>query len=141
MLKEDDKTHMGNDRYEGYNVDLLKEISQIVGFKYSINLVEDGKYGQYDEQTQQWSGMIGELQSQKADLVIADLTITKERSEVIDFTTPFMNTGITILFKREKYYYTQGLFAQLFSPFQLVLWLCILAAYFTVSLVLYIIAR
>jgi len=141
MLKEDHETHKGNDRYEGYNVDLLKEISQIVGFKYTIKLVEDGKYGQYDEQRQQWSGLIGELQSQKADLVIADLTITSKRSKVIDFTTPFMNTGITILFKKETYEDTSGLFTLFLSPFELDLWLCILAAYFAISLVLYLIAR
>jgi len=129
--------------YEGFSIDLLKTLSKEVKFRFTINLVEDGKYGQYDEERQQWSGLVGELQSQKADLVIADLTITKERSEVIDFTMPFMNTGITILFKKQFYgYNTPGLsFAFLLTPFQLDLWLCILAAYFAISLVLYIFAR
>lgn len=30
---------------------------------------------------------------QRADLAISDLTITSERQEAIDFTTPFMNLG------------------------------------------------
>ena len=85
--------------------------------------------------------MIGELQSQKADRVIADMVITSERAGVIDFTTPFMKTGITILYKNEHHDYTKGLFTFFTSPFGLVLWLCILAAYLTVSLVLFITTR
>ncbi len=34
------------------------------------------------------------LLSQKADLAIADLTITYEREQAVDFTMPFMNLGI-----------------------------------------------
>lgn len=30
---------------------------------------------------------------QEADLAITDLTITSEREEAVDFTTPFMNLG------------------------------------------------
>ena len=33
------------------------------------------------------------LSLQKADLAIADLTITYEREQAVDFTMPFMNLG------------------------------------------------
>ena len=42
---------------------------------------------------------MGELLAQKADLAIADLTITYEREQAVDFSMPFMNLGISILFK------------------------------------------
>jgi len=132
---------VGEEGYEGYSVDLLKELSKSAKFNYTIKLVSDGKYGQYNAKSHQWSGMVGELVSQKADLVIADMVITSERAEVIDFTTPFMNTGITILYKKQIDNYTKGLFTLFTSPFGLDLWLCILAAYFIVPLVLFIIAR
>ena len=138
MIKQDSS---GEDLYEGYSVDLLKEISKIAKFKYTITLVSDGKYGRFDEKTQHWSGMIGELESQKADLVVADMVITSERAKVIDFTTPFMDTGVTILYKREQHNYERGMFTLFVSPFDLDLWLCILAAYVTVPLVVFIIAR
>ena len=35
---------------------------------------------------------------QKADLAIADLTITYEREQAVDFTMPFMNLGTSFLF-------------------------------------------
>lgn len=34
-----------------------------------------------------------ELLEQKADLAIGDLTITHDRAQVVDFTTPFMPLG------------------------------------------------
>ena len=36
---------------------------------------------------------------QKADLAVASMTINYARESVIDFTKPFMNLGIGILFK------------------------------------------
>lgn len=61
MFKKSDKPLYGNDRFEGYCVDLLRELSGILGFRYEIRLVEDGKYGAFEESTGQWNGMIREL--------------------------------------------------------------------------------
>jgi hypothetical protein len=52
-------------RYEGYSVDIINEISQILGFNYTIKLVEDGAYGSYNKQTGKWNGMIGKEQPGK----------------------------------------------------------------------------
>ena len=43
--------------------------------------------------------MVGMVQKQSADLVIADLTVTAIRSEVLDFTVPFMSNRLTVLLK------------------------------------------
>ena len=48
MLKEKSETLTGNARYEGYSVDLVEEISQILGFNYTIKLVDDGKVSEFD---------------------------------------------------------------------------------------------
>lgn len=53
----------------------------------------DGRYGSYNKQTKEWDGMMKELLDQKADLAIADLTITYDREQVVDFTMPFMPLG------------------------------------------------
>lgn len=60
MLKKSDKALVGNDRFEGFCIDLLKELANILGFTYEIRLVPDGKYGSQDEKGQ-WNGMIREL--------------------------------------------------------------------------------
>lgn len=39
---------------------------------------------------------------QRADLAIADLTITSERERAVDFSTPFMNLGISIMIRKPE---------------------------------------
>lgn len=61
MFKKSDTPLYGNDRFEGYCIDLLRELAKILGFIYEVHLVEDGKYGAQDENTGQWNGMVKEL--------------------------------------------------------------------------------
>lgn len=68
-----------------------------------------------------------------------DLTITSKREEAVDFTQPFMNTGISILFKKPTTKVTT-LFSFL-SPFQNIVWIYVLAAYISVSTILFVIGR
>lgn len=51
-------SNTGNDRYEGFCIDLLKEIAHMVGFDYTIVQVKDGKYGVYDLSTGEWNGRV-----------------------------------------------------------------------------------
>lgn len=60
MHKKSDKPLYGNDRFEGYCLDLVKELSSILGFTYEVRLVADGKYGAQNEKSE-WNGMVGEL--------------------------------------------------------------------------------
>ncbi|GCB85710.1 hypothetical protein scyTo_0026380, partial [Scyliorhinus torazame] len=60
MLKPKYQELEGNERYEGFCVDMLKELSQILKFYYKIQLVADGVYG-VAEANGTWTGMVGEL--------------------------------------------------------------------------------
>lgn len=50
----------------------------------------------------EWTGLIGELVSERADMIVAPLTISPERAEFIEFSKPFKYQGITILEKKVK---------------------------------------
>lgn len=50
----------GNDKWEGYCIDMISDISTILGFKYQIKLVEDRAHGRRNEKGE-WNGMIREL--------------------------------------------------------------------------------
>lgn len=50
--------------------------------------------------TQHCNEPIHVLYNQEADIAIAPLTITSERERVIDFSTPFMNFGISMMIKK-----------------------------------------
>lgn len=113
MLKESSETLTGNDRFEGFVVDVIDEVSKLLGFNYILQIVSDNNYGSYNVETGEWNGIIRELLDgvsllfvtqpnrlmststllQKADLGIADLSITYEREQAVDFSLPFMNTG------------------------------------------------
>lgn len=67
MIKKSDKVLYGNDRFEGYCLDLLKELSNILGFTYEVKLVSDGKYGAQNDKGE-WNGMVRELIDHVSDL-------------------------------------------------------------------------
>ncbi|CAM4612577.1 glutamate receptor ionotropic, kainate 4 isoform X1 [Lepidochelys kempii] len=138
MLKGNHQALEGNDRYEGFCVDMLKELAEILHFNYKIRLVGDGVYG-VPEVNGTWTGMVGELIARKADLAVAGLTITAEREKVIDFSKPFMTLGISILY-RVHMGRKPGYFSFL-DPFSPGVWLFMLLAYLAVSCVLFLVAR
>ncbi|XP_061145491.1 glutamate receptor ionotropic, kainate 3 isoform X1 [Syngnathus typhle] len=138
MLKKSDKALVGNDRFEGYCVDLLKALAAVLGFVYEIRLVPDGKYGSQDDKGQ-WNGMIRELIEHRADLAVAPLTITYMREKVVDFTKPFMSMGISILYRKPNT--TNNGFFSFLNPMTPDIWIYILLAYLGVSCVLFVIAR
>ena len=59
MIREGNVT--GNNRYVGFCIDLLRLISEMAGFQYTIQLVPDGKYGVYDPETGEWNGIVRQL--------------------------------------------------------------------------------
>ncbi|XP_045499152.1 glutamate receptor ionotropic, kainate 2 isoform X3 [Colias croceus] len=139
MRKEASEKLTGNAQFEGYAIDLIHEISKILGFNYTFKLAPDGRYGSFNRETKEWDGMIRELLEQRADLAIADLTITYDREQVVDFTMPFMNLGISVLY-RKPIKQPPNLFSFL-SPLSLDVWIYMATAYLGVSVLLFILAR
>ncbi|XP_046984816.1 glutamate receptor ionotropic, kainate 2-like isoform X1 [Schistocerca americana] len=132
-------TLKGNDMYEGFGIDLIHEISLMLGFNYTFVLQLDSKYGTLNKETKKWDGMVRELLDGNADLAITDLTITAERESAVDFTMPFMNLGIAILYKKPM-----KAAPKLFSfmdPFSKDVWIVMFAAYIGVSLMLFVMGR
>lgn len=58
---------VGNDRFEGFGIDIIHELSQILGFKYEFRV--QPVYGNKDPITKQWNGMIRELQDDVSKIV------------------------------------------------------------------------
>ena len=50
----------GNGMYEGFIVDIMNKVAEIVGFRYSLVPAWDGRFG-YVGEDGQWDGMVGEL--------------------------------------------------------------------------------
>ncbi|TMW47948.1 hypothetical protein DOY81_006973 [Sarcophaga bullata] len=139
VMVKDDANLTGNARFEGFCIDLLKAIAAQVGFHYKIEVVPDNMYGVYNPETETWNGIVRELMERRADLAVASMTINYARESVIDFTKPFMNLGIGILFKVPTSQPTR-LFSFM-NPLAMEIWLYVLAAYILVSFTLFVMAR
>uniref|UniRef100_A0ACB8EYK5 Glutamate receptor ionotropic, kainate 4 n=1 Tax=Sphaerodactylus townsendi TaxID=933632 RepID=A0ACB8EYK5_9SAUR len=72
MLKGNHQELEGNDRYEGFCVDMLKELAEILHFNYKIHLVGDGVYG-VPEANGTWTGMVGELIARVSKVWMLDM--------------------------------------------------------------------
>lgn len=60
MRKDNYQDFQGNDQYEGFCVDMLRELADILKFSFKLKLVDDGLYGA-PEPNGSWTGMVGEL--------------------------------------------------------------------------------
>ncbi|KAK4805130.1 hypothetical protein QYF61_026477, partial [Mycteria americana] len=85
---------------KGFCIDILKRLARTVGFTYDLYLVTNGKHGKKIDGV--WNGMVGEVFYRRADMAIGSLTINEERSEIIDFSVPFVETGISVMVSRSN---------------------------------------
>lgn len=77
--------------------------------------------------------------TQEADLAIAPLTLTAAREKVVAMTTPFMQTGISILLRRDI---SEEIgFFDFLSPFTAQTWVGILAAYLGTAACIFVVTR
>uniref|UniRef100_A0A0K8WAY1 Glutamate receptor, ionotropic kainate 2 n=1 Tax=Bactrocera latifrons TaxID=174628 RepID=A0A0K8WAY1_BACLA len=138
--KEPDGVHYeGNERFEGYAVDLIYALAEECNFDFVFQPVPDNNYGSYDKTTDEWNGIIRQLMDNNAQIGICDLTITQARRTVVDFTVPFMQLGVSILFYKEPPP-PKKLFG-FFAPFSLTVWICLLVALMVTALALVVLGR
>lgn len=61
MLKESPKKLEGNDRYEGFGIEIFEELAKMNEFNYTFEIQADGVYGSYDSKTGKWTGMMEKI--------------------------------------------------------------------------------
>ncbi|MBO1306444.1 amino acid ABC transporter substrate-binding protein [Enterococcus sp. 669A] len=79
----------GETEIVGFDVDLMDQLADDMGFKYEIIETE-------------FKGLIGELQSGRADLIISGMTATEERAESVDFSDPYFYTRTGVIFPKDR---------------------------------------
>ncbi|XP_027986444.2 glutamate receptor ionotropic, NMDA 2C [Eptesicus fuscus] len=99
---------------KGFCIDILKKLAKAVKFSYDLYLVTNGKHGKRVRGV--WNGMIGEVYYKRADMAIGSLTINEERSEIVDFSVPFVETGISVMVARSNGTVSPSAFLEPYSP-------------------------
>ena len=56
-LKDDSSNRVGNDRYEGYLLDLITALGQKLGANFDVHVAGDSKYGGPNE-AGRWTGQL-----------------------------------------------------------------------------------
>lgn len=64
----------------GYDIDLINAVAEAGGFEVEIR-------------NSSWEGVFAGLETGEYDAAISSITITEERKETLDFSTPYINAG------------------------------------------------
>ncbi|XP_033752870.1 glutamate receptor 4-like [Pecten maximus] len=128
------RSYEGNDRYEGFTIDILRELAKVLQLKYEIYESPNNVYGS-ENANGSWNGMVEEVLSGRANIGMGAISITSSREKVIDFSLGVISTGVNMLIKKPKEAKT---IFQFMEPFSLHLWLAIVGASFVVSVILFI---
>ena len=82
---------------------------QVVGFDVDIGKALCAKMEvECEVVTSDWDGIIPALQSQKFDFLVSSMSITPERSEVVDFTNPYYSNKLQFIAKKGVEFPTDG---------------------------------
>ncbi|MEG0235170.1 transporter substrate-binding domain-containing protein, partial [Cetobacterium sp.] len=73
--------YLENNKVVGLDADIIEELSKRVGFNYKWSNMN-------------FDGLISALQAKKVDMVIAGMTVTEERKNFINFSTPYIAPNI-----------------------------------------------
>jgi len=126
------------DQWYGFCIDLLDAIRETVPFEYEIREVEDQQYGALSENGS-WNGMMRELIDKRADIGLSSFWVMAEREKVVDFTVPYYDlVGLTIMMQKTK---TSTSLFKFLTVLENEVWLCILAAYFFTSFLMWLFDR
>ncbi|XP_064652030.1 ionotropic receptor 25a-like [Lineus longissimus] len=102
-MEDDFWKKMGNDRYRGFIVDLLNEMTsrKEIDQPFEIVTSNDGKYGNKDNNGN-WNGMIRMLIDEQVHVAAAAIVPTDDTKEVVDFGDFFISGGLTAVMYREE---------------------------------------
>lgn len=82
------ETKNAQDEPSGVSVDLAKDLGSYLN--RPVTIVNTN-----------WDGLIPSLQTGKVDVVISSMTITEQRSEVVDFSIPYAHSYLALLVNKE----------------------------------------
>lgn len=77
-------------QFDGFDVDISNEIAKRLGVKAEFVATK-------------WDGLIGGLNADKFDIVIAQMSITEERKKSVDFTDPYVVTGGVLITRTDTH--------------------------------------
>ncbi|AQQ54954.1 transporter substrate-binding domain-containing protein [Planococcus lenghuensis] len=75
--------------YKGIDIDLINAIAENQGFEIELEPMD-------------FAGIIPAMQAGQLDVAIAGMSITDERKEVVDFSEPYFDAGLTLVVNEDN---------------------------------------
>ena len=119
-----------NDNITGVNYDLAFSLARLCNF--SLHLEEVDVYGALQEDGN-WTGLVEKLRTHVLDIGIADMSITKERADVIDFSIGIQNSEYVLFMKASGEVIKWLTFKEVFSDG---FWYCLLTCVISLTIFL-----
>lgn len=95
----------GNDKFEGFCIDLLKTVADSLGFQYELYLVPDAKFGAADGDGN-WNGLVRELMDKVCKFFLHPhsflLLLSKSFLSVPFYSTFFFHHLLIFMFRYGK---------------------------------------
>ena len=83
--------------------------------------------------------MIAEVLNEEADIAVADLSITTERLSAVEFSMPWMNLGISIIYIKPRQ--APPSFFSFLEPFSNEVWISTVIALMVVAIMTFVIGK
>lgn len=78
---------------------VIQELSETINFTIEV-IGARAAYGNWNEDEQVWTGVIGEVVSNRVDFGVAEFSMTNHRLDVVDFTLPLILSRNKVYFKK-----------------------------------------
>lgn len=80
---------------QGLAITLLERLSRDLHFNIQLYITQDNRFGSFEDG--RWNGMVEDLLLDATHMAVSAFSVTKARSQAIDFTYPFFYSGYAIL--------------------------------------------
>ncbi|XP_071566391.1 probable glutamate receptor [Temnothorax nylanderi] len=112
---------------------LLIELSKVMNFTVEILVPVEG-YGSWSKEKKVWTGAIGQLVANEADIGISAFAMTTGRQNVIDYTIPLIRSRYRLYFKEPNTALVE--WSLYFKAFSYGTWITLLMIIITASILL-----
>ncbi|GFT69889.1 glutamate receptor subunit 1 [Nephila pilipes] len=124
------ETENGHLELSGFEAKYLEEILTALDVEYEFSIPTDGEFG-LKKSNGNWTGLIGMIQREEADMTLGFLSITDQRLEVVDFTKSYMVYGSTFVIENPGYVHP---YISYLYPFNVTTWIYIICTTIIVSI-------
>ena len=121
----------------GFRVQLFKLLQSRLNFSIKWVNVEDSKFGEFDENTGNWNGIVEMIIRDLIDTSILDLSHTVQRDVVLSYTTAIQKYSAHLFFGKLD---PSLSWSQFVDVFDVVYWCCIITSILAFTIFLYLIS-